>query len=205
MQVLLQSGRFKIASELTFASTLTQELLAFRVKIDVSGHDTYGVLREGGHDDLRLACAVACWVGERDKPRDYSLEAWGLAGPAKLRDWLERAPGGTMLPAAEVLAQLNHGEVGAPNYSRADHAAPVSWRERLWTCPPETRLGVAELAEALNRPKSWVHRHTSQKSGVPCFRIANLRARSTSSPQKSAPGSPSTSNAVPNPNRRRLS
>jgi predicted DNA-binding transcriptional regulator AlpA len=35
------------------------------------------------------------------------------------------------------------------------------WTVRLWTCPFETRLGVRELAEAVNRPRSWVYRHTS--------------------------------------------
>src|SRR5207247_3862568 len=42
--------------------------------------------------------------------------------------------------------------------------APATWRERLWTVPPETRIGVAELAEALGRPPSWVWRHTGPKA-----------------------------------------
>ena len=33
-----------------------------------------------------------------------------------------------------------------------------TWRERLWTAPPETRLGVRELCEATGRPRSWVYR-----------------------------------------------
>ncbi len=39
--------------------------------------------------------------------------------------------------------------------------ATEQWAGRLWTCPPETRLGVRELAEAVGRPRSWVYRHTS--------------------------------------------
>src|SRR5688500_12817982 len=39
--------------------------------------------------------------------------------------------------------------------------APPAWREKLWTCPEATRLGVVELAEAVGRPKSWVYRLTS--------------------------------------------
>jgi len=35
------------------------------------------------------------------------------------------------------------------------------WAEALWTCPPETRLGVPEVAAAVGRPRSWVYRHTS--------------------------------------------
>jgi hypothetical protein len=38
--------------------------------------------------------------------------------------------------------------------------AETSWRERLWSCPAETRLSVAELAEATGRPTSWIYRRT---------------------------------------------
>lgn len=38
---------------------------------------------------------------------------------------------------------------------------PTSWGERLWTVPAETRLGVQELSEALDRPKSFVYKATS--------------------------------------------
>jgi len=45
---------------------LVQEFLNFLVKIDpLTGHDSYGAWREGQHDDLVLATAVACWYGER--------------------------------------------------------------------------------------------------------------------------------------------
>mgnify|MGYP001500631313 CR=1 FL=1 len=65
-QVLIQSGRLKIAQALPEAATLTQELLTFKVKIDpVTAHDSYGAWREGQHDDLVLATALACWAGGR--------------------------------------------------------------------------------------------------------------------------------------------
>lgn len=38
-----------------------------------------------------------------------------------------------------------------------------SWRERLWTCPADTRLGVREVAEALDRSADWCYRSTSAK------------------------------------------
>jgi predicted DNA-binding transcriptional regulator AlpA len=41
---------------------------------------------------------------------------------------------------------------------------PSSWRERLWQVLPDTRLGVAELLEALGRNRSWLYRHTGPKS-----------------------------------------
>ena len=69
MQVLLQSERLKVAEGLPDAGLLVQELLNFRVKIDpLTAHDSYGAWREGQHDDLVLATAVACWYGEQGSP-----------------------------------------------------------------------------------------------------------------------------------------
>jgi hypothetical protein len=45
-------------------------------------------------------------------------------------------------------------------------AGNTSWAERLWTCPPETRVGVRELAEAIGRPRSWVYRHASPRGDL---------------------------------------
>jgi hypothetical protein len=41
-----------------------------------------------------------------------------------------------------------------------------SWRERLWTVPPETRLGVREVAEAVDRSRDWVYRAVSGKGAT---------------------------------------
>jgi hypothetical protein len=65
LQVLLQAKRLKIAGGLPESKTLTEELLNFRVRISDAGHDSYGVWREGVHDDLVLAVSLACWVAER--------------------------------------------------------------------------------------------------------------------------------------------
>jgi hypothetical protein len=64
LQVLLQTGRMKIASALPEAEVLVKELLTFQVKITSNAHDTYGAWREGTHDDLVLALALAAWYGE---------------------------------------------------------------------------------------------------------------------------------------------
>jgi hypothetical protein len=63
--VLLQTGRLKIASALPEAEVLVKELLAFQVKITSTAHDAYGAWREGVHDDLVLALALATWYGEQ--------------------------------------------------------------------------------------------------------------------------------------------
>lgn len=65
LQVLLQSGRLKIAADLEHAETLRNELLNFRVKISASGHDSYEAWREAAHDDLVLAAALCSWVAAR--------------------------------------------------------------------------------------------------------------------------------------------
>jgi phage FluMu gp28-like protein len=65
LAVLLQSGRLKIARSLPEAATLTKELLNFRVRIDpATAHDSYAAWREGDHDDLVLATAMACWYAQ---------------------------------------------------------------------------------------------------------------------------------------------
>lgn len=66
VQVALQTGRLKIAPELSEAATLVRELLNFQVKITDHAHDTYGAWREGTHDDLVLAVALALWAGKND-------------------------------------------------------------------------------------------------------------------------------------------
>ena len=68
LQVLFQTGRLKVAEELPEAQTLVNELMAFQVKISATGHDSYGAWREGSHDDLVLAAALACWYGKWGTP-----------------------------------------------------------------------------------------------------------------------------------------
>ena len=65
VQTLLQSGHLKIAPGMELAPVLKRELLTFRVKINpATAHDSYEHWREGDHDDLVLATALACWFRE---------------------------------------------------------------------------------------------------------------------------------------------
>lgn len=68
VQVLIQSGRLKIASGLPEAAILTSELSTFQTKITVAANDVYGAWREGTNDDTVLATALAAWYGENDGP-----------------------------------------------------------------------------------------------------------------------------------------
>jgi hypothetical protein len=61
----LQANTLHIPAELPHAATLGHELAEVRRKISANGHDSYGVWREGEHDDLVLALALALWLAER--------------------------------------------------------------------------------------------------------------------------------------------
>jgi hypothetical protein len=82
--VLMQNKQLKIAEGLWLKDTLQRELLNFKVKINIAtGHDSYEAWREGDHDDLVLAVAMACWCGERFLGTQESLPRpgeWALEG-----------------------------------------------------------------------------------------------------------------------------
>jgi hypothetical protein len=69
LQAALQTGTLKIASSLELAEVLREELLNFRIKINIAtGHDSYENWREGDHDDLVLAAAMAVWSARTPQP-----------------------------------------------------------------------------------------------------------------------------------------
>lgn len=68
VQIALQQRRLRVAEKIDLADVLRTELATFKVKITTAGNDVYGTWREGEHDDLVLACAVAVW---------HALEAAG--------------------------------------------------------------------------------------------------------------------------------
>jgi hypothetical protein len=73
VQVGLQTGALVIHPDLGLAETLRKELLNFRIKVNIAtGHDSYEARREGDHDDLVLAVALACWGAER-KPQGAAV------------------------------------------------------------------------------------------------------------------------------------
>lgn len=57
--------RLRIAAGLTEGATLVNELLNFKVKVNIAtGNESFEAWREGVHDDLVLAVAMAVWWGE---------------------------------------------------------------------------------------------------------------------------------------------
>lgn len=86
--------------------------------------------------------------------------------------WCARAPQGVRVPA-DLVAQLGEahfeGDSALPEaHDPTTTASPVSewtWRERVWTAPAETRLGLVEVAEALGRSRSWCYKRTGSEAG----------------------------------------
>jgi hypothetical protein len=68
LQVVMQSHRLQIARGLPDAPVLVRELQQFQVKITAAANERFGVWRDGQHDDLVLAVALACWWAERTPP-----------------------------------------------------------------------------------------------------------------------------------------
>jgi hypothetical protein len=68
LQVLLQTQRLKVASDLPLAEALSRDMAAFRASAKVAGGDEEMSWREREHDDLVLAVALAAWDGERNPP-----------------------------------------------------------------------------------------------------------------------------------------
>ena len=69
LQVLLQRGALRIAAGLRDAPVLLTELMAMQVKISAAGNEQFAAWREGTHDDLVLAVALACWAVETAYPK----------------------------------------------------------------------------------------------------------------------------------------
>jgi hypothetical protein len=64
-QAVLQTKRIKIAANLKEAKILQRELANFRVKINPGTTSESFEARDGEHDDLVLAVAMAIWFGEK--------------------------------------------------------------------------------------------------------------------------------------------
>jgi hypothetical protein len=64
VQAGLGTCRLKVAPGLKEAETLKRELLDFKVKVTASANEKFNA-RDGAHDDLVLAVAMAVWLAER--------------------------------------------------------------------------------------------------------------------------------------------
>lgn len=86
LQALLHEGRLKIQKDLPEAKNLVGELMDFRVQYTQAGHMTFNA-REGRHDDLVLALAIACYRAAGD-----GLKYQGLIDFYRMRARPQEAP-----------------------------------------------------------------------------------------------------------------
>ncbi|MFN7996935.1 MAG: hypothetical protein U0Q18_25195 [Bryobacteraceae bacterium] len=68
LRLLLEMDSLQIATRLEHGPTLTSELAEMRVRMTGAGNEQFGVWREGAHDDLVLAVALACWGARKVYP-----------------------------------------------------------------------------------------------------------------------------------------
>jgi hypothetical protein len=99
LQVLLQSGRLRVASDLALAETLVSELVNFRYTLSPLGHDSYGAWRENQHDDLVLAVALATWYAERRRGDDRLVAPVVVPGQSR---WAELTGERFVMPAPNI-------------------------------------------------------------------------------------------------------
>jgi hypothetical protein len=57
----VEQGKLKIAAALEHGPTLVNEFAEMRMKMTAAGNEQYEAWREGSHDDLVLAVALAWW------------------------------------------------------------------------------------------------------------------------------------------------
>ena len=108
LQVVLQSGRLLFAEELPLLSVLKHELLNFKVKINLAtGHESFEAWREGDHDDLVLAVALAIWYAERLCSSNYRA-AFGFA-ERQVETAMDSMAGGQPVGYRNLYAERNGG------------------------------------------------------------------------------------------------
>jgi hypothetical protein len=72
---LLQERRLHLAGSLPETATLVKELQNYQVKVTPAANEVFNA-RQGAHDDLVLAIALAAWIGEADlKPGTFELNS----------------------------------------------------------------------------------------------------------------------------------
>jgi len=81
LQLLLQRRELQIAKGMKFGPVLAREMAEMRVKITPSGNEQYGAWRDGEHDDLVLAVALACWGARKAYPFALRGEEAYWTGP----------------------------------------------------------------------------------------------------------------------------
>lgn len=107
-----------------------------------------------------------------------TLQASGGRGasdlPATLRQQAEalKTQAASLRAVAEVM-ESERGPQSSASAGQKETDTDTSWRERLWTCPPETRLNLAEIAEALDCSERQVRRYIAGETDYPVLPAAD--------------------------------
>jgi hypothetical protein len=70
LEVMLETGSLRIATGLREGETFIKELTGMRVKVSAGRREQFEAWREGTHDDLVFAVALACWNAQDMFPND---------------------------------------------------------------------------------------------------------------------------------------
>jgi hypothetical protein len=76
LQVMLQMGELEVAAGLKHYEDLLAEMAAVEVRVTQQGREQYGAWREGTHDDLVFAVALAIWALRKSYPRRVGGNGW---------------------------------------------------------------------------------------------------------------------------------
>lgn len=87
LQVLLQKKELRISSRIRDVATLLKELSDMQVRVTLSGNEQYGAWREGTHDDLVFAVALACWSAKKVHPPLQGDARWWRPLTEDTRGW----------------------------------------------------------------------------------------------------------------------
>jgi hypothetical protein len=96
IKLLLQGERLITNPRLPFAKEMSTELTNFQTKVTAAANEIYGTWREGAHDDLVLATAIACWLGERQTPPS-TARPFAHGGMAQVFPKTYGGPGGFVI------------------------------------------------------------------------------------------------------------
>jgi hypothetical protein len=93
LQSLMQRNKLAVA-KLPERAVLMKELLNFRVKISAAANELFAAWREGEHDDLVLAAALACWAAEgADSRLDPDAQPIAFGGRGEPGAYVDRGRG----------------------------------------------------------------------------------------------------------------
>jgi hypothetical protein len=128
VQATLTTGRLKIAERLPFAELLRRELIDFRMKVTPAANEVFEA-RQGQHDDLVLAVAVALWLASVPSTPNYVLN------PPEASVWdvdLDHPPEGFEVPPPLWTSRIDMDRMRGPQ--RYD---VTSWGRRPPLRPPD--------------------------------------------------------------------